>query len=308
MDSVLVVGAAGFIGRRVCHELAHRGETVLGLGHGGWKESEWRQSGLSGWVADDITIDSLERVVRDTTPRAVVHCGGSGTVGYTYKAPLDDYQRTVVSTAAVLEFVRTRIPSGCRVVITSSAAVYGDQGDVDLVETTTRSPISPYGFNKVAAENLCDLYSRFFDVPTSIVRLFSVYGEGLRKQLLWDAMTKYASGTNRFLGTGNEMRDWVHVDDAASLLSLAATLPQESFEIYNGGHVKAPTRAVVTTLAAVAGYEALPVFSGETHSGNPRRLTANSQHAQRRLTWVPRVSLDDGLTRYAQWFLQLSAP
>lgn len=304
--TAVVLGAAGFIGRHVCRELAGQGITVCGLGRGQWERNEWKKWGLSHWVESEIDRASLEQatiaVSATALPSIFVHCAGSGSVGHSYSAPFADYQRSVFSTLSLLEFVRQLGPGGARVVLASSAAVYGDQGDVDLTETATRSPISPYGFHKVAAESLCDSYSRFFNVHTSIVRLFSVYGEGLRKQLLWDAMQKLTRGEYAFFGTGHEFRDWIHVDDAARLLCAAACEPQAPFEIYNGGHAHATTRTVLTTLARHVGSGHEPTFNGETHIGNPRRLTASCAHASRQLTWNPEVDLENGLLRYARWF------
>jgi UDP-glucose 4-epimerase len=297
---VIVLGACGFIGRHVCRRLSWEDFEVIGLGHGEWAAEEWTLWGLSRWVKADITIESLaatgsRRVV------ALVHCAGTGAVSYAHAAPFDDYQRSVATAACVLEFARAHCGAEARVVLASSAAVYGDQGEVDLTETAMRSPISPYGFSKVAAENLCDVYSRFFEVQSSVIRLFSVYGEGLRKQLLWDAMRKFSAGERRFFGTGNELRDWIHVEDAASLMCAAVSAPQASFEVFNGGHVKATTREVLAALADRSGGSE-PAFTGETHAGNPRRLTANWQHAARQLGWRPQVDLETGLARYVQWF------
>jgi UDP-glucose 4-epimerase len=261
---------------------------------------------VSRWLEADVSADALREVTRGATPAAFVHCAGSGVVGFAYEFPFEDYRRGVVSAALLLEHVRACHKAEPRVVLVSSAAVYGDQGVVDLVETNARSPISPYGFDKVAAENLCDAYSRFFGVRTSVVRLFSVYGEGLRKQLLWDAMSKFSRGESRFFGTGDELRDWIHVEDAAALLCAAAMSAQPAFGVYNGGHVKATTRQVLTELARWHGAGATPEFTGETHVGNPRCLTANWQHAERQLCWSPRIRLDEGLERYARWFKSLA--
>ena len=300
--TAVVLGAAGFVGRHTSRTLARQGCRVLGIGHGQWDESEWRQWGIAAWLHADIGLEALERITDGEIPRCVVHCGGSGVVSYSYSNPLSDFQRATHTTATVLEWIRLHGNANCRFVLISSAAVYGDQGDSDATENSVRSPISPYGVHKMAAEALCESYSRFFAVPVSIVRLFSVYGEGLRKQLLWDAVNKFRAGENQFFGTGNELRDWIHVDDAAALLALAGLAQQSSFEVYNGGAKHATTRQVLDRLAQAYGRAHAIAFNGETHRGNPRRLTSDWSHAARLLHWKPEVLLDDGLLRYASWF------
>lgn len=298
----VVLGAAGFVGRHASRALAARGCHVIGVGHGTWREEQWRSWGLSEWVASDITLRALDQAGADRPVSCVVHCAGSGAVSYSYASPYDDFSRATVTTATVLEWIRLQTKSKPRLVLVSSAAVYGDQGDTSAVETAVRSPISPYGFHKLSAELLCESYARFFSASVSVVRLFSVYGEGLRKQLLWDALSKFQSGGQQFFGTGNEVRDWIHVEDAANLLALAGLAPQSPFEIYNGGNEHATTRKVLTDLAAAFGYPKDVTFNGETHKGNPRRLTSDFGHTSRLLSWKPEISLDDGLQRYAAWF------
>ncbi len=299
---VLVTGARGFIGRHAARSLAALGCTVIGIGHGSWTTGEAREFGVHHWIEADITLDALNRLELPGSVDCVLHCAGSGAVSYSYAQPWQDFQRATVTTAAVLEWIRNRFEPKPRLVLVSSAAVYGDQGDTDAMETSVRSPISPYGFHKLAAETLCESSSRFFDVPVSIVRFFSVYGEGLRKQLLWDGLNKFRSGQSQFFGTGNELRDWIHIEDAAGLLSAVACAEQGNFEVYNGGGNKATTLHVLTTLAGCAHSGLRPTFTGQTHTGNPRRLTSDSSHAKRQLGWSASVPLADGLERYARWF------
>lgn len=301
-ETVVVLGAAGFVGRHVARELSCRGIAVIGIGHGSWTVEEAQEWGVGTWVEDDIGLPALERMALAEPPQAVIHCGGSSVVAYSYQRPLDDFLRSTHSTAATLEWIRLNGNGQCRLVLVSSAAVYGDHGDTDATESSTPAPISPYGFHKASAESLCESYSRFFDTPVSIVRLFSVYGEGLRKQLLWDAMCKFRDGRQEFFGTGDELRDWIHVDDAARLLCAAAMTPQSRLEIYNGGHNQATTREVLTQLAQAAATVIAPQFNGELHKGNPRRLTADCGHTHRLLGWTPQIPLAQGLHRYAEWF------
>lgn len=304
--TVVVLGAAGFVGRHVAREMNARGFDVIGIGHGCWSAEEASAWGIGTWIEADIGLPALESTALAEPPQAVIHCGGSSVVSYSYQQPLDDFLRSTYSTAATLEWIRLNCNGQCRLVLVSSAAVYGDRGDTDATESSTTAPISPYGFHKVSAESLCDSYCRFFDTPVSIVRLFSVYGEGLRKQLLWDAMCKFRDCRSEFFGTGNELRDWIHVEDAARLLCAAAMAPQARFEIYNGGHDQATTREVLTQLAQAASPSIVPQFSGEVHKGNPRRLTADCGHAHRLLGWTPQVTLAQGLPRYAEWFARIT--
>lgn len=304
--TALVLGAAGFIGRHVCREMDARGFNVYGVGHGNWTAEQRTAFGVARWHEADLSLDALRVACDGTSPEVILHCGGSGTVSHSYQAPASDFARSVDTTLAALEFAREQPVPPC-FVMTSSAAVYGNQGDVDLVEDAPKLPMSPYGYHKLIAEQLCESYHRFFNLRTRVVRLFSVYGEGLRKQLLWDAMNKFRRGEHLFFGTGDELRDWIHVEDAARLLGTAATATSTPHTVYNGGHVKASTRQVLGTLAEAAHAPHAPRFSGEVHPGNPKRLTACVTRSREDLDFSGRISLTDGLQRYAAWFATTEA-
>lgn len=297
----IIFGAAGFIGRHTARTFAGQGCEVIGIGNGNWSAEEAREYGIERWINASIMLEGLNQLKLPGPIDCVIHCAGSGAVSFSYTEPWQDFQRATVTTAAILEWIRNQVVRRPRLVLVSSAAVYGDQGDSDATETSTRSPISPYGFHKLTAEILCESYSRFFDIPVSIVRLFSVYGEGLRKQLLWDALSKFQSDNFQFFGTGNELRDWIHIDDAAALLVRAGLTEQSTFEIYNGGFEHATTRNVLSRLSVASGYDKTVLFNGETHKGNPHRLTSCSQNTMRLLKWSPSIRLEEGLSRYVKW-------
>ena len=301
----LVTGAYGFIGRHVARRLAKSGWHVSGIGHGDWDGAQRKAWGVSDWHAGDITLQNL--VACGARPNLIVHCAGSASVGFSVEQPFLDFQRTVATTAAVLEFARTHVV-GAAVVLPSSAAVYGDAQTIPTAETVILRPLSPYGEHKRMSENLCRMYAGEFGVPTAVVRLFSVYGPGLRKQLLWDACNRLARGEPpRFFGDGTETRDWLNVEDAAALLELAGTHAGLDCPVVNGGSGEAvPLQELLTHLFRLLGRSDAPGFNGGARRGDPKHYCANID-AARRWGWSARVAWRDGLQQYVDWFRQGAA-
>jgi UDP-glucose 4-epimerase len=295
----LVTGAYGFVGRHVARALAARGYEVTGLGHGGWTRAEWRTFGLAGWHAADVTRDTL--LTYAGSPALIVHCAGSGSVAYSMTHPFQDYERTVATTLAVLEYMRLEAPQA-RLVIPSSAAVYGAARQLPIAVDDPQEPVSAYGVHKKIAEDLCRSYARHFGAHVALVRLFSVYGEGLRKQLLWDACQRLARGDLAFAGTGEETRDFLHVEDAASLLCTAGDHADPSCPTVNGGRgAGVSVRHVVERLAGHLGVAGRPHFTAAVRAGDPSHFSADISGA-RAWGWAPEHDLDTDLAAYAAWF------
>lgn len=297
--NVLVTGACGFLGRHVARICASNGHTVHGIGHGSWKRSDWKKWGLSTWRSADITIESLKSFGGE--PDLIIHCAGSGSVAFSLSKPSQDFDRTVVATRDVLEYVRLHRPV-TRVVFPSSASVYGNATLMPIPVTAPLHPISPYGVHKQIAEELCLSYSRQFGISVAIVRLFSIYGIGLRKQLLWDACRKLSSGDATFGGIGSETRDWLHVEDAAKLLHAAGLNNSSGHLLVNGATgVGVPTRHIVNTIAVA--FEAVDrvSFTGKCRPGDPVHLVADMAGVDK-LGWEPTHNLDVQLKRYISWF------
>jgi UDP-glucose 4-epimerase len=222
-------------------------------------------------------------------------------VGFSVTHPYQDFQRTTQTTVAVLEYVRLHAPQA-KVVLPSSAAVYGAVKDLPIVESAPLQPISPYGVHKRLAEELCQSYARSYQMRVAAVRFFSIYGIGLRKQLVWDACRKLSASDVAFSGTGDERRDWLHVTDAAELLACAAEHASAQCQVVNGGSGNAATvRDVVSRLAAHFPQADAPCFTGAARPGDPAHYHADVSRALK-LGWRPRVALSDGLAEYVDWF------
>ncbi len=295
-----MTGANGFLGRHVARSLAQQGHTVLGMGHGNWLREEWESWGLSAWQSADVTLKTLKAYAGE--PTIIVHCAGSGSVAFSIKDPLADFERTVETTAHVLEYVRTSAPT-CRVVYPSSASVYGTVEAVPIREDCSPAPISQYGTHKLMAEQMVTSYSRQFGTSAAIVRLFSVYGCGLRKQLLWDACLKFTNNDSTFMGTGDEVRDWLHVEDAATLLMAAAEHASPECPTVNGGSGQGVTvREVLLHLGSrLLQAEVVPSFSGAQRTGDPTRYIADIE-GSKAWGWQPARHWVEGVEEYAAWW------
>jgi UDP-glucose 4-epimerase len=300
MRKMLVTGAAGFIGRHVALAAARAGHRVCGLGHGHWDVDERTRWGVTDWISASVTREHLDAL--PWLPDVIVHCAGGSAVAPSLQRPAEEFQRTVQSTQEILEYARTQCPQA-HVVLVSSAGVYGAATDFPIREESACRPVSPYGAHKLMAEQLSRAYNLSFGLPVSVVRMFSVYGAGLRKQLLWDACGKIRAGQTEFPGTGLETRDWIHVEDAASLLvQVAVRRSSHDFAVFNGGSGQEKSVSdIVNALAMAMGRSAEIRFNGVSRAGDPTRYWSDN-NAALGLEWTPVVPLDDGLQRYVRWF------
>ncbi len=295
----LVTGAGGSIGRYTCAALAGAGWRVAGIGHGRLAPEDARAAGLDIWHEADVTLESLRAI--DLRPAAIVHCAGSGAVGASIAAPHEDFQRTVATTAAVLEFARTGCPEAA-IVYPSSAAVYGAAAKRPTGEDAPLEPASPYGLHKKIAEELIAMHGRAFGTRAAVVRLFSMYGEGFRKQLLWDACRRIRADETTFFGTGDETRDWLHAGDAAALLVRAIDHASPQCPVANGAAGEpVSVRAVLAELFSLLGRRDAPAFRGTPRPGDPVHYHADIGRALA-WGWRPTVAWREGLRRYAEWF------
>lgn len=300
----LVTGACGFIGRHTARRLARGGWTVWGIGHGRFDDAEPEAWGLRGFAPGDVTLANLAGC--DVKPDLIVHCAGGSSVGYSTSHPLEDFNRTVATTAAVLEYARTQAATA-RIVYASSAAVYGRAGTLPLREDAALQPVSPYGVHKHIGEDLCRMYGEQFGVPTVIIRFFSVYGAGLRKQLLWEASSRMQSGNPTFSGSGKEVRDWLHVEDAVSLIESAQRLASKDCPVLNGGTgIGVPVAQILKELFSCFGRTDEPRFSGSRREGDPNALVADISRASG-TGWRPGISWKEGVREYAAWFSKAAA-
>jgi len=293
---VLVTGGGGFIGRHLIQRLVSLGSRVVSLG-GNRNDMELVPG--AHYIFGDISRDTLETV--DFVPEMVFHLAGGASVAASVADPPEDFLKTVFSTVLLLDFLRRHWP-GAQLVYVSSAAIYGEAAHKKASHDLACLPISPYGVHKRQVEFLLLDYARMYQTRSIILRPFSVYGPGLRKQLLWDAMQKASRGVFEFFGSGDELRDWVYVSDLVECLLRASKYASAAVPVFNAGTCQAVSvRNVLTELFSVAGLDREPVFLGQPKEGDPDSLVAEDS-AEAVLGPLFQTPLLVGLRAYVNWY------
>ena len=300
---VLITGAKGFLGRSVSLFFHNQGYKVVGIGHGEWNEKEYVQFGISSWVNCDLTLDNIKKYAGK--PEIIIHCAGSGSVKDSLSNPLNDFNRSVESLISILEFIRIS-QNNVRLIYPSSAAVYGITNNKSIYENDFTNPSSPYGTNKLIGEELCKSYANNFGCSIVIIRFFSLYGPFLKKQLLWDACNKIKNRDFLFYGTGFEIRDWLHVNDACNLIYKAAISKSVSFLIVNGSsNIGTNVVTILIKLFKFFEIEGNPIFTSKIRKGDPPHFVGDNALALKTFDWQSSYLLDDGLIEYVNWFKSL---
>lgn len=280
----LVTGGHGFLGAYVHAALAERGQVAS-----------------AGRPDVEIPSSTFDRLLESARPDLVVHCAGPASVATSLADPAADFDASVVVTFELLDRLRSLRPPP-RVVFISSAAVYGNAPSLPIGENETPRPMSPYGHHKLAGEYLLREFSELFGVPSVSLRVFSAYGEGLRRQILWDVCVQaLADGEVRLQGSGTETRDFVHAADVGAAVRAVVDHARFEAEAYN---VASGVETRISELAALVvdalGVDAEISFSGAGRPGDPARWRADLRQIAA-LGFRPAISLDDGVRAYAGW-------
>jgi UDP-glucose 4-epimerase len=208
----------------------------------------------------------------------------------------------------LFDWLRRESPS-TKVIAVSSAAVYGAGHVAAISETAELRPHSPYGYHKLMMEMICRSYGASFGLQSAVARLFSVYGRGLKKQLLWDLCTKLATATRavELDGSGDELRDWTDVRDVTKALAelprwAASSVPTLNIATGIGTRVRDIAEGIIASWSAVDQVELR--FSGKARPGDPFSLLADSSQANSK-GMACLTTVADGLADYVAWFRSL---
>lgn len=309
MSRVLVTGAAGFIGSHLVDRLLGSGHEVLGVdGFTTYYPRELklrnltRAEGNEGFrlVEGDLLELPLARLLAEVD--SVVHLAAEPGVRASWGDNFSRYlKRNVEVTQRLLEALSAVGPR--RLVLASSSSVYGSAGEGPLSEDALRRPASPYGFTKLAAEELALLYRREHQVPLTVLRYFTVYGPRQRPEMALSRFISAAAGgwSIEIFGDGEQEREMTHVSDVVEATVAALKAPLGTYNV--GGGSRATVNELVEhvrqTLDTPVEVTHLPEVAGDVRS-----TWADLTRSKEVLDFEPRVGLEEGIESQVEWALR----
>ncbi len=306
--SVLVTGAAGFIGSSLADALTQRGDEVVGLDcftdYYGRDIKEANLAPLRARPNFTFVEETIQSVPLDALLDGVTHIYHLAAQAGVRKSWGQDFltytTHNVDATQRLLEAVKTRPIT--RFVYASSSSVYGDDVPIPMREDVKVQPLSPYGVTKLAAEHLCLLYTANYGVPTVSLRFFTVYGPKQRPDMGFHRFMRAAltGAPITLYGDGEQTRDFTFIDDIVAAL-MAAGDRGPAGAVYNiGGGSRVSINEVLARIEEIAGHP-LDIRREAAQMGDMRDTFADTSRARADLGFVPRTSLADGLRAEYEW-------
>ncbi len=310
--TILVTGAAGFIGSHLSEALVDRGDRVIGLDNfDPYYDPAIKRENVAE-LLDSELFELIEGDIRDAETvgeafnrhalNGVIHLAARAGVRPSIADPLDYVTTNVEGTVALLEAARVHDVE--RFIFGSSSSVYGAANQVPFSEDQRIDrPISPYAATKVAGEAHCYTHHHLYDLPIVVLRFFTVYGPRQRPDLAINKFVRLLEGGEPIpqYGDGSSSRDYTYVDDIVRGI-LAAYDSKLQWEIINLGS-SSPIRLdeMIQAVADAVGVEP-EIHVMEDQPGDVPRTYASVDRAGSLLDWSPQWTLAEGLEEFVRWY------
>jgi len=314
--TVLVTGAAGFIGYHVAEALLRRGETVIGIDNLNdyydvrLKEARLaRLAALPGFRFSKLDLadrDGMAALFAREQPEAVINLAAQAGVRYSLKNPHAYADSNLLGFVNVLE--------GCRhggvkhLVYASSSSVYGGNTKVPFAETdNVDHPVSLYAATKKANELMAYSYSHLYRIPCTGLRFFTVYGPWGRPDMAYFSFTKaiLAGQPIDVFNHGNMRRDFTYIDDIAEGVVRVLDRRAEGeppHVLYNiGNHQPVELMEFIDILERELGRKALRNFL-PMQDGDVPQTYADTAALREAVAFAPATPLTEGIRRFAAWY------
>lgn len=291
--NILVIGANGFIGHHAADYFAKQHDRCI-LADTHEKTME------KGYIRIDKDIPDFDSVFREHDVDVCINASGCANVSASFNDPATDSRLNYQNVELMLEAIRKFSPK-TKYITLSSAAVYGTPQKLPVSESDKLVPVSPYGYHKMFSEMACEMYSKYYGIRTYALRLFSLYGIGQKKLLIWDLVNKFAKDEEVHLfGTGKESRDYISIEDAIRAIALFVyeDIPSGVYNVANGEEITVSQVALL-----VKKYMDSPkkiVYSNEIRKGDPLNWRADVGLIES-YGYKKSICFEDGIKQYVEW-------
>ena len=319
IKTVIVTGAAGYIGGAICIELKNQGYRVVGVDR---RISQHLNPYYDEFIQDDFIGEKSLKSVAQNMPDAIIHCAGTSLVGPSMTNPAEYYDNNVAKTAKYLEHINKYSPK-TKFIFSSSASVYGDpEKSHMLFEKSDTNPISPYGESKLMTEMMLNWHNKAYGLQYVSFRYFNacgaveggIHGQEPNATHIFAKIFEAALNDEPFTMYGIDyptkdktcIRDYIHVTDIAKAHIIA--IENNIKGIYNIGSVKGHSNleVFVKTENFLRDKERINdgiVFNvAPRRNGDPAILIANSEKLQSETSWKPECDLDKIIEDLFDWY------
>ena len=313
-ETILITGAAGFIGSHLVERFLRLGHELVGIDNfDDYYSPAIKQKNISASLGNgnfkllegDIRDQSfLNKVFSSNNIGTVVHLAARAGVRPSIEQPVLYHDINVAGTVNLLEASRTFQVE--RFVFSSSSSVYGCDNEVPFSEDArVDNPISPYAASKAAAEMFCHTYSQLYCVPVIVLRLFTVYGPRQRPEMAICRFVRMIDQQEEItvFGDGTASRDYTNINDIVAGIEAAITWRTDGFQICNLGYGRSvQLNQLVNMIEESLGKKARVRYLDSPPGEMPVTL-ADVSKAGAILGYEPRVSIEEGISRFVQWYL-----
>ncbi len=234
-------------------------------------------------------------------PQIILHAAGSGLLGNNRFNKNDYYKKNLLSTMHLINFIKKTKLINSKIIFFSSQAVYAKKNNYKIHEEDKVFPSSYYGkFKLLSEKELLKIKKN----QIIILRIFSIYGIGLKKQIIWDACKKINYRKTQFLGNGKQIRDFLNIKDFLSLIfKIINDKKVTSNQIYNVGSGKGMRiDKIINKIKKYFLYKDKIIFIKNQHISESRNFISLNKKIKRHYNWKPKRKFNKELNLYLRWF------
>lgn len=295
-NKILIIGSEGFIGNHLIEFYLQNNYDVWGCDLNNSIKNNYH------FIKNDFASNFWLSIFENNKFDFCVNAGGNSNVNASVENPTQDFYSNVNETFKILEAIR-QSNKNCKYLHISSAAVYGNPEKLPIAENDVCNPLSPYGWHKMISENICKEFFDLYNLLITVIRPFSVYGPGLKKQLFWDVYQKYKSNPSEIelWGNGSETRDYIYIDDIVTLINFLLKNSDMKCDIYNvGSGIEHSINEAILSFFEAFDIKPQLNFNGKNKKGNPLNWKADIKKLKL-LGYQNNFNFKNGIIKTAYW-------